>query len=201
METVSQKRKIALVVQRYGLEVNGGAEMLARTMAEHLKDRYDIEVLTSKAVDYVTWKDEYTADEEVINACKNANIYDYIMSLPNKFETTIWERGVKLSGGQKQRISIARVFLKNPPILILDEATSALDNTTELLIQEALNKLSEGRTTIIVAHRLSTIKNATRIMLINDGKIKECGSHNELMALNKEYARLYNLQFSNKIFN
>ena len=140
-------------------------------------------------------------DEEVINACKNANIYDYIMSLPNKFETTIGERGVKLSGGQKQRISIARVFLKNPPILILDEATSALDNTTELLIQEALNKLSEGRTTIIVAHRLSTIKNATRIMLINDGKIKECGSHNELMALNKEYARLYNLQFSNKIFN
>ena len=140
-------------------------------------------------------------DEEVINACKNANIYDYIMSLPNKFETTIGERGVKLSGGQKQRISIARVFLKNPPILILDEATSALDNTTELLIQEALNRLSEGRTTIIVAHRLSTIKNATRIMLINDGKIKECGSHNELMALNKEYARLYNLQFSNKIFN
>ena len=140
-------------------------------------------------------------DEEVINACKNANIYDYIMSLPNKFETTIGERGVKLSGGQKQRISIARVFLKNPPILILDEATSALDNTTELLIQEALNKLSEGRTTIIVAHRLSTIKNATRIMLINYGKIKECGSHNELMALNKEYARLYNLQFSNKIFN
>ncbi len=140
-------------------------------------------------------------DEEVINACKNANIYDYIMSLPNKFEATIGERGVKLSGGQKQRISIARVFLKNPPILILDEATSALDNTTELLIQEALNRLSEGRTTIIVAHRLSTIKNATRIMLINDGKIKECGSHNELMALNKEYARLYNLQFSNKIFN
>lgn len=140
-------------------------------------------------------------DEEVINACKNANIYDYIMSLPNKFETTIGERGVKLSGGQKQRVSIARVFLKNPPILILDEATSALDNTTELLIQEALNRLSEGRTTIIVAHRLSTIKNATRIMLINDGKIKECGSHNELMALNKEYARLYNLQFSNKIFN
>lgn len=140
-------------------------------------------------------------DEEVINACKNANIYDYIMSLPNKFETTIGERGVKLSGGQKQRISIARVFLKNPPILILDEATSALDNTTELLIQEALNRLSEGRTTIIVAHRLSTIKNATRIMLINDGKIKECGSHDELMALNKEYARLYNLQFSNHIFN
>lgn len=135
------------------------------------------------------------SDEEVIIACKKANIYDYIMSLPEQFETEIGERGVRLSGGQKQRLSIARVFLKNPPILILDEATSALDNTTEILIQEALNELSKGRTTIVVAHRLSTIKNATRILVINKGQIQEEGTHEELMKSNGIYSKLYSLQF------
>ena len=135
-------------------------------------------------------------DEDVIEAAKKANIYDYIMKLPDGFDTQIGERGVKLSGGQKQRLSIARVFLKNPPILILDEATSALDNTTEILIQEALNELAKGRTTIVVAHRLSTIKNATRIMVVNEGKIIESGTHEELLETNGVYATLYNLQFS-----
>jgi len=138
--------------------------------------------------------------EEVIAASKKANIFDYIESLPNGFDTQIGERGVKLSGGQKQRLSIARVFLKNPSILILDEATSALDNTTELLIQEALDSLRQGRTTIVVAHRLSTIKNADKILVIANGRIKEEGNHEEL--LKKEdgiYHSLYEAQFKESI--
>ena len=135
-------------------------------------------------------------DEEVIDACKKANLYDYIQTLENGLDSEIGERGVRLSGGQKQRISIARAFLKNPRILILDEATSALDNTTEMLIQNALNKLCEGRTTIVVAHRLTTIKNADEILVISGGKIVEQGSHEEL--LQKEsgaYKVLYDNQF------
>lgn len=134
-------------------------------------------------------------DEEVIEAAKKANIHDYIVSLENGYETQIGERGVKLSGGQKQRLSIARVFLKNPSILILDEATSALDNATETLIQNALNELCKGRTTIVVAHRLSTIKNADEIAVVSDGKIIEKGTHDELLNLNCEYAKLYKSQF------
>ena len=134
-------------------------------------------------------------DEEVIAAAKRANIHEYVTSLPEGYETVIGERGVKLSGGQKQRLSIARVFLKDPPILILDEATSALDNTTEILIQQSLDELCKGRTTVVVAHRLSTVKNADRIAVISEGKVAELGNHDELMALNGEYARLYELQF------
>lgn len=133
--------------------------------------------------------------EEVAKAAKDANIYDFIMNLPDKFDTEVGERGVRLSGGQKQRISIARVFLKNPKILILDEATSALDNTTEILIQKALDKLSKDRTTIVVAHRLSTIRNADKIAVIQKGKVKEIGSHDELIDRNGIYTHLYNLQF------
>ena len=139
------------------------------------------------------------SDEEVIEAAKKANIYDYIKSLPEGFDTQIGERGIKLSGGQTQRHSIARVFLKNPPILILDEATSALDNTTEILIQSALNELAKGRTTIVVAHRLSTIKNATRIMVVNGGEIVEEGTHDELLNSNGIYSKLYNLQFDKNL--
>lgn len=134
-------------------------------------------------------------DEEVIEAAKSANIYDYIMQLPEGFDTQIGERGVKLSGGQKQRLSIARVFLKNPSILILDEATSALDNTTEILIQQALDKLCEGRTTIVVAHRLSTIKNADDIAVVSNGEIIEMGTHEQLIEKDGVYKQLYSLQF------
>ena len=134
-------------------------------------------------------------DEEIIEAAKRANIHDYIMTLEKGYDTEIGERGVRLSGGQKQRLSIARVFLKNPPILILDEATSALDNTTEILIQSALDELCRGRTTLVVAHRLSTIKNADRIAVVADGKIVEEGSHSELLEKCGEYAKLYELQF------
>ena len=135
--------------------------------------------------------------EEIIEAAKKANIYDYIMSLPDGFDTEIGERGIKLSGGQKQRLSIARVFLKNPPILILDEATSSLDNVTEALIQEALNSLKDGRTTIVVAHRLSTIRNADEILVVYKGKIIEKGNHDQLMKIeNGLYKGLYNSQFN-----
>ncbi|MBO5649633.1 MAG: ABC transporter ATP-binding protein [Clostridia bacterium] len=134
--------------------------------------------------------------EEIEAAAVSANIHEYIMSLPAGYDTEIGERGVRLSGGQKQRLSIARVFLKNPSILILDEATSALDNTTEILIQQALDALCRGRTTLVVAHRLSTIKNADEIVVIAGGRIEERGSHDALMALeNGMYRKLYNLQF------
>ena len=134
-------------------------------------------------------------EEEIVAAAKRANIHDYIMSLPNGYETKIGERGVKLSGGQKQRLSIARVFLKDPAILILDEATSALDNTTEILIQKSLDELCKGRTTLVVAHRLSTIKHADEIAVISDGRITEEGTHDELLAKNGTYAELYREQF------
>ncbi len=133
--------------------------------------------------------------EEVQEAAKRANIHDYIMSLEHGYDTEIGERGVKLSGGQKQRLSIARVFLKDPAILILDEATSALDNTTEVLIQHALDELCKGRTTLVVAHRLSTIRNADEIAVVIDGQIRERGTHEELMALDGTYKKLYSLQF------
>ena len=139
---------------------------------------------------------------QIVAAAKKANIYDYIMSLPEGFDTEIGERGIRLSGGQKQRLSIARVFLKNPPILILDEATSSLDNTTEALIQEALNSLKKGRTTIVVAHRLSTIRNADEILVVSNGKIVESGTHEELIRKRKGlYKKLYASQFSDDDLN
>ena len=134
-------------------------------------------------------------EAEVEEAARRANIHDYIMSLEDGYDTVIGERGVRLSGGQKQRLSIARVFLKNPPILILDEATSALDNTTEILIQQALDQLCVGRTTLVVAHRLSTIRNADEIAVISDGHIVEQGDHEALMEKGGLYSQLYNLQF------
>lgn len=134
-------------------------------------------------------------EEEVVEAAKRANIHDYIMSLPEGYETQIGERGVRLSGGQKQRLSIARVFLKNPPILILDEATSALDNATEIMIQKSLDELCKGRTTLVVAHRLSTVRNADRIAVVSDGRIVEEGKHQELMDKDGIYAMLYRQQF------
>ncbi len=137
------------------------------------------------------------SDDMIVNAAKKANIHDYIMTLPNGYDTEVGERGVKLSGGQKQRISIARAFLKNPPILILDEATSALDNATEMLIQGALAELSNGRTTLVVAHRLSTVKNADEIIVITQNGAEERGTHEQLMANNGIYKTLYDYQFKN----
>ena len=160
----------------------------------------DIYLFNASIRDNILYGRLDASEEEVIEAAKRANIHDYIMTLENGYDTQIGERGVRLSGGQKQRLSIARVFLKNPPILILDEATSALDNTTEILIQQALDELCEGRTTLVVAHRLSTIKNADEIAVVADGKIIEQGSHDELLALDGEYTKLYNLQFrANKL--
>lgn len=134
-------------------------------------------------------------DEEIYEAARRAKIHDYITTLEKGYDTEIGERGVKLSGGQKQRLSIARVFLKNPAILILDEATSALDNTTEVFIQQSLDELCHGRTTLVVAHRLSTIRNADEIAVIMNGRVTERGTHEELMAANGVYKSLYALQF------
>ncbi|MBQ2956907.1 MAG: ABC transporter ATP-binding protein [Clostridia bacterium] len=139
-------------------------------------------------------------EEEMIEAAKRANIHDYVMTLEKGYDTEIGERGVKLSGGQKQRLSIARVFLKDPAILILDEATSALDNTTEVLIQQALDELCKGRTTLVVAHRLSTIRNADEIAVVMNGRITERGTHEELIAADGTYKSLYALQFRDNDF-
>lgn len=132
--------------------------------------------------------------EEVAEAARKAEIYEDIMDMKDGFDTYVGERGTLLSGGQKQRISIARIFLKNPPILILDEATSALDSITEQQIQRSFSQLSVGRTTLIIAHRLATIRDADRIVLVEDGEIKETGSHEQLLAENGKYARLYEAQ-------
>ena len=132
---------------------------------------------------------------EIEEAARNANIHDFILGLEQGYDTYVGERGTRLSGGQKQRIAIARVFLKNPPILILDEATSALDNESEKHIQEALDRLSRGRTTVVIAHRLSTIRGAEKIIVIDEGGVMEQGSHHELMALGGIYARYWNMQF------
>ncbi|MDU6507009.1 MAG: ATP-binding cassette domain-containing protein, partial [Staphylococcus sp.] len=133
-------------------------------------------------------------DEEVVEAAKMANAHDFIMNLPQGYDTEVGERGVKLSGGQKQRLSIARIFLNNPPILILDEATSALDLESEAIIQDALDVLSKDRTTLIVAHRLSTITHADKIIVMQHGQIVETGTHKELIAKKGEYEHLYSIQ-------
>ncbi|RKJ26048.1 ATP-binding cassette domain-containing protein, partial [Butyricicoccus sp. 1XD8-22] len=133
-------------------------------------------------------------DEEVIESAKAANAHDFIMSLPNGYDTKVGERGVKLSGGQKQRVAIARVFLKNPPILVLDEATSALDLESEALIQESIERLAHNRTTIIIAHRLSTITHADKIFVIDHGELVEEGTHETLMQKQGIYHDLFQIQ-------
>jgi len=136
---------------------------------------------------------------EIIAAAKKANAHDFIMALPQGYETDIGQRGVKLSGGQKQRLSIARVFLKDPPVLIFDEATSALDNESERVVQDALEDLARNRTTFVIAHRLSTIRNAKRILVLSDRGIEEQGTHADLMALGGAYARMYRMQFEQPV--
>ncbi|MBI5997293.1 ABC transporter ATP-binding protein [Clostridium perfringens] len=153
----------------------------------------DVFLFTGTIKENIMYGNPNATDEEVIEAAKNACLHDFIMGLEDGYDTFIGERGVKLSGGQKQRISIARVFLKNPAILILDEATSALDNVTEYEIQKALEELSKDRTTLVVAHRLSTVKNSDEIVVLTDKGIEERGTHEELMKLGGVYSSLHNL--------
>lgn len=155
----------------------------------------DVYLFAGTVLENIRYGKPEATDEEVIEAAKYANAHDFIMSLPNGYHSEIGQRGVKLSGGQKQRLSIARVFLKNPPVLILDEATSALDNESESIIKESLESLVKGRTTIVIAHRLSTIRNAERILVLTKDGIMEEGTHDELLARKGAYAHLYAKQF------
>ena len=154
----------------------------------------DVYLFDGTIKDNIAYGKPGASDEEIIKAAKCASIHDFIMELPDKYDTYVGERGTRLSGGQKQRISIARVFLKNPPILILDEATSALDNESERWIQKSLEELSKNRTTITIAHRLSTIQHADKIIVMHHGEIKESGTHQELLAKDGLYKKLYELQ-------
>ena len=154
----------------------------------------DVYLFVGTVFDNIRYGKPDATREEVIEAAKNANAHEFIMSLPNGYDTDIGQRGIKLSGGQKQRLSIARVFLKNPPILIFDEATSALDNESEKVVQDSLEKLAK-RTTFVIAHRLSTIKNAEKIIVLSEDGIEESGTHEELIARKGTYEKLYNMQF------
>lgn len=155
----------------------------------------DVYLFAGTVMDNIRYGRPDASDEEIDLAARNANAHEFIMNLPDGYDTYIGQRGIKLSGGQKQRLSIARVFLKNPPILIFDEATSALDNESEKVVQESLEKLAKNRTTLVIAHRLSTIRNAERILVLTENGIAESGNHEELLAKNGIYAELYNMQF------
>ncbi|HEY1388735.1 MAG TPA: ABC transporter ATP-binding protein [Ktedonobacterales bacterium] len=154
----------------------------------------DVYLFAGTVADNIRYGRLDASSEDVIAAAKQAHAHDFIMALPDGYDTDIGQRGVKLSGGQKQRLSIARVFLKNPPVIIFDEATSALDNESERAVQNSLEKLAHHRTTLVIAHRLSTIRNAARIVVLADSGIAEQGTHVELLALNGVYANLYNMQ-------
>lgn len=155
----------------------------------------DVYLFAGTVLENIRYGKPGASEEEIIEAAKKANAHEFIMKLPKGYDTNIGQRGIKLSGGQKQRLSIARVFLKNPPVLIFDEATSALDNESEKVVQDSLEILAKKRTTFVIAHRLSTIKNAKRIVVLTDKGIGEQGNHDELMALGGIYAHLYNMQF------
>ena len=194
-----------LIPNFYKLDENGGSILIdgkdIRTLTMESVRRnigivqQDVFLFSGTIRDNIKYGCLTATDEEVIEAAKKANLHEFVSSLPDGYDTEIGERGIKLSGGQKQRVSIARVFLKDPAILILDEATSALDNSTEVLIQQSLDELCKGRTTLVVAHRLSTIRNADRIAVVTEGGITEYGTHAELMAKGGIYKALYDLQF------
>ena len=167
-------------------------DLTMKSLRDHIGIvQQDVYLFVGTVYDNILYGRPDATREEVIQAAKNANAHDFIMSLPDGYDTDIGQRGVKLSGGQKQRLSIARVFLKNPPILIFDEATSALDNESEKIVQESMEKLAKNRTTLVIAHRLSTIRNAGRILVLTEKGIEEQGSHEELLAKGGIYAGLY----------
>ena len=198
------KTTICHLLPRFYLRDGGvisiGGTDINDVSSETLRDKIavvaqDVFLFAGSIRDNIMYGSPDKSEAEMILAAKRANIHDYVMGLPGGYETEVGERGVKLSGGQKQRISIARAFLKNPPVLILDEATSALDNRTEMQIQSSLAELSKGRTTLVVAHRLSTVKNADEILVVTDGVIAERGTHEELVEKGGLYAELYRYQF------
>ncbi len=175
-----------------GKNING---LRLRSLRKHIGlVQQDVYLFAGTVLDNIRYGKPGASDEEIITAAKKANAHDFIMALPHGYATDIGQRGVKLSGGQKQRLSVARVFLKDPPIIIFDEATSALDNESEKAVQESLEKLILNRTTLVIAHRLSTVRNAQRIIVLTDNGIDEQGTHEELIALNGVYANLYNMQ-------
>lgn len=154
----------------------------------------DVYLFAGTVADNIRYGNLDASRQDIIDAAKQAHAHDFIMALPDGYDTDIGQRGVKLSGGQKQRLSIARVFLKNPPVLIFDEATSALDNESEQAVQDSLERLAHNRTTLVIAHRLSTIRNAQRIVVLSDSGIAEQGTHAGLIAANGVYAHLYHMQ-------
>ncbi|MBP9777420.1 MAG: ABC transporter ATP-binding protein [Alphaproteobacteria bacterium] len=197
------KTTLCSLIPRF-YEVNAGEILIDGKNVKNLKlgslrkhiglVQQDVYLFAGTVIDNIRYGNLEATEDEIIMAAKKANAHDFIMSLPKGYSTDIGQRGVKLSGGQKQRLSIARVFLKNPPIIIFDEATSSLDNESEKAVQDSLEKLIQNRTTIVIAHRLSTIRNAKRILVLTDNGIEEQGTHKELLGFNGVYANLYNMQ-------
>ena len=197
------KSTLAGLVPRFYDVTNGAIRLDGRDLREYTLDSLrrqisivlqDVFLFYGSVRDNILFGRPGANDEEMIAAARAANAHDFIMRLPDGYNTIIGERGVRLSGGQKQRLSIARAVLKNAPILILDEATSAVDTETEILIQEAIENLIKGRTTIIIAHRLSTVRRADNIIVLEDKSVRETGTHEQLMSINGLYSRLYNMQ-------
>jgi ATP-binding cassette subfamily B protein len=198
------KTTLCSLIPRF-YEVSEGAVMLDGVNVKDIQLRslrqnvgvvqQDVYLFAGTVFENIRYGRSTASEAEIVEAAKKANAHEFILSLPDSYYTDIGQRGVKLSGGQKQRLSIARVFLKNPPVLIFDEATSSLDNESERVVQESMQELARDRTTFVIAHRLSTIRNAKRILVLTDRGIEEQGSHEELIKLNGIYAQLYNMQF------
>ncbi len=198
------KSTVCSLIPRF-YEINSGSITIDGKDIRHLTNdslrrnigivQQDVYLFNGSVLENIRYGRNDATDEDVYLAAKAANAHEFINALENGYDTYVGERGVKLSGGQKQRISIARVFLKNPKILILDEATSALDNQSERMVQQSLSKLTEDRTTFVIAHRLSTVRNANKIMVLTEAGIEEMGTHSELISFDGVYANLYNSQF------